>query len=435
MRGISAILNKLSGNFIGTTPTALAGFGNNGDGVFIEGAPQNSVDGNTIVSNFLRGIRIQDQSARLHQLLCNLIGLAPNLQGLLLNLPNLQGGILISDTPENVIGSPVVAAAVGSVFKAAPARIQAMGGNVISGNGGPGLMFTGAQARLNLVQSNFIGTDGTGFGQYGNSSHGVFLTGAARRNVIGGPAAGAGNVIAFDTGAGVSLDATAGHGNLVDPNSIFANGGPGIDLNNDNAPTANDPGDPDNGPNKLQNFPEMTGANIQPNGHLVIQYKVDSNRSNSNYGANGLLVEFFKADKGLEGRFFAGSTRHTVANYNSGSPGVVTVNLGLASASNIYPGDRIVATATDADHNTSEFTSVGVGVIPGLPGTSFYTVTPCRVADTRDPAGPFGAPALAAGAERTFTFGGLCGIPVTARAVSFNITVTGPTFFGHLSLY
>ena len=371
----------------------------------------------------------------MNQLLRNLIGVAPNLQGLLINLPNLQGGVLISDTPGNVIGSPIVAAAVGPVFKAGPARIHATGGNVISGNGGPGLMFTGAEARQNLVQSNFIGTDGTGYGQYGNSSHGVFLTAAARLNVIGGPAAGAGNVIAFNTGAGVSLDATAGHSNVVDPNSIFANGGLGIDLNNDGAPTPNDPGDPDDGPNKLQNFPEMTAANIQPNGDLVIQYKVDSHPSNSNYGTSGLLVEFFKADKGLEGRFFAGSTRYTVADYSNGSPGLVTVNLGRASLSNVYPGDRIVATATDADNNTSEFTSVGVGVIPGLPGSSFYTVTPCRVADTRDPAGPFGAPALAAGTERTFTIAGRCGIPATATAVSFNITVTGPTAFGHLSLY
>jgi hypothetical protein len=57
------------------------------------------------------------------------------------------------------------------------------------------------------------------------------------------------------------------------------------------------------------------------------------------------------------------------------------------------------------------------------------------VADTRDPAGPFGGPALAAGSERTFTIAGRCGIPVNAKAVSFNITITGPTSLGHLSLY
>jgi hypothetical protein len=58
---------------------------------------------------------------------------------------------------------------------------------------------------------------------------------------------------------------------------------------------------------------------------------------------------------------------------------------------------------------------------------SFYTLTPCRVLDTRGPAGPYGAPALAAGADRTFVFSGQCGIPPTAKAVSLNVAVTQPT--------
>jgi glucose/arabinose dehydrogenase len=66
---------------------------------------------------------------------------------------------------------------------------------------------------------------------------------------------------------------------------------------------------------------------------------------------------------------------------------------------------------------------------------NFYTVTPCRVLDTRDPAGPWGGPALAAGSDRAFAIGGRCGIPATARAVSINVTVTAPTDFGHLVLF
>jgi hypothetical protein len=67
--------------------------------------------------------------------------------------------------------------------------------------------------------------------------------------------------------------------------------------------------------------------------------------------------------------------------------------------------------------------------------TSFFTLTPCWVVDTRNPPGPWGAPALAAGAARTFTLRGRCGIPITARAVSMNVTVTGPTGLGNLRLY
>lgn len=67
--------------------------------------------------------------------------------------------------------------------------------------------------------------------------------------------------------------------------------------------------------------------------------------------------------------------------------------------------------------------------------TSFYTVTPCRVADTRNPQGPYGGPSLVSGVPRLFTFGGQCGVPSTAAAVSLNITVVSPMASGHLTLY
>ena len=65
----------------------------------------------------------------------------------------------------------------------------------------------------------------------------------------------------------------------------------------------------------------------------------------------------------------------------------------------------------------------------------FYTVTPCRVADTRDPAGLYGGPALVHGVERGFVIAGRCGVPSTATAVSLNVTVTEPTGAGHLAIY
>jgi hypothetical protein len=67
--------------------------------------------------------------------------------------------------------------------------------------------------------------------------------------------------------------------------------------------------------------------------------------------------------------------------------------------------------------------------------SSFYTLTPCRVADTRGPDGPYGGPALSAGVERVFVITEQCGIPATARAVSFNVTVTQAVAQGHVLLY
>jgi N-acetylneuraminic acid mutarotase len=73
---------------------------------------------------------------------------------------------------------------------------------------------------------------------------------------------------------------------------------------------------------------------------------------------------------------------------------------------------------------------------PPPPPAGFFTVTPCRLADTRNAAGPTGGPALAADATRSFPVtGGVCGIPSTATAVSVNLTVTQPAARGHLTLY
>jgi hypothetical protein len=66
-------------------------------------------------------------------------------------------------------------------------------------------------------------------------------------------------------------------------------------------------------------------------------------------------------------------------------------------------------------------------------GIAFVAVTPCRVADTRGPAGTFGGPSLAAGVPRNFSIpaGPCAGIPNQADAYSLNLTVTnteGPGF-------
>ena len=69
------------------------------------------------------------------------------------------------------------------------------------------------------------------------------------------------------------------------------------------------------------------------------------------------------------------------------------------------------------------------------PALSFYTLTPCRLADTRNASGPLGGPALQPGAIRPFTLTGICGVPATAKALSLNVTVTQPSAAGFLTLY
>jgi hypothetical protein len=65
----------------------------------------------------------------------------------------------------------------------------------------------------------------------------------------------------------------------------------------------------------------------------------------------------------------------------------------------------------------------------------FYTLAPCRLIDTRGPAGPLGGPALPAGGSRTFTVAGACGIPAGAQSLSVNLTVVTSSSAGYLQVY
>ncbi|HET9225457.1 MAG TPA: hypothetical protein VFR31_02230 [Thermoanaerobaculia bacterium] len=64
-----------------------------------------------------------------------------------------------------------------------------------------------------------------------------------------------------------------------------------------------------------------------------------------------------------------------------------------------------------------------------FPGLDFYTLVPCRVFDTRQ------STPLQSGVERVFAISGNCGVPVTARAVSVNVTVVSATATGEVVLY
>ena len=87
------------------------------------------------------------------------------------------------------------------------------------------------------------------------------------------------------------------------------------------------------------------------------------------------------------------------------------------------------------DPNPADNSATDTDVIL-YPATAFYTVTPCRVVDTRNPAGPSGGPALVGKTTRTFTVtGGACGIPSNAIAVSVNLTAVGAAAAGYLTLY
>jgi hypothetical protein len=93
----------------------------------------------------------------------------------------------------------------------------------------------------------------------------------------------------------------------------------------------------------------------------------------------------------------------------------------------------------EANGEAQDCSMVGptIRVLPAGPavGTMLNTLTPCRIADTRNPAGPYGGPALQANATRNFVLAGQCGIPMTARSVAVNVTVTQPSTGGHITAF
>jgi len=92
--------------------------------------------------------------------------------------------------------------------------------------------------------------------------------------------------------------------------------------------------------------------------------------------------------------------------------------------------------AVDVAGNWGAVVNGGPYVI-ARPGSLWYfTLTPCRLVDTRLAAGWLGGPAIGGAAARVFPLvASRCGIPTEARALSVNLTVAGPEAAGFLTLY
>jgi hypothetical protein len=67
----------------------------------------------------------------------------------------------------------------------------------------------------------------------------------------------------------------------------------------------------------------------------------------------------------------------------------------------------------------------------------FVPMTPCRGFDTRNAAGPFGGPSIAANGTRSFTLPNstACSIPATAAAYSLNVTVVPHGVLGYVTIW
>jgi titin len=325
--------NAVIHNFIGTNATGSAALANLGNGVEIILGHSNTIGGGNVISgNGVAGVRLFN-------------GAGGSTSG---NI--VQGNFIGTDASgKAAIGNRSVGVAIGGgASQNTVGGTVAGAGNVISGNGGMGVLLNAGPGRgmtnENLVDGNRIGTDLTGVAPLPNHSHGVGIINGSFGNTIGGTMAGAGNTIAFNRGTGVVVVGNGG-GNAILGDAIFGNTQLGIDLGADGV-TPNDPINPDTGPNNRQNYPVLTTA-ITTNSGTTITGTLQSAKSAM------FRVEFFSApvmnpSGHGQGKNFLGFT--TVTTDASGN-GSFTFN----TAAPVSVGLFASATATDAFGDTSEF--------------------------------------------------------------------------------
>jgi hypothetical protein len=108
----------------------------------------------------------------------------------------------------------------------------------------------------------------------------------------------------------------------------------------------------------------------------------------------------------------------------------------LANAA-IVPAGTNGAITFYAMNNTDLVVDInGYFALPGSGGLNFYATAPCRIADTRNPTGTFGGPALDGLQARTFPIPqSACGMPANAGAWSLSITVVPFGFMGYLTTW
>jgi titin len=453
-RGVSSSVINVAvvGNYIGTDVTGNADLGNGGDGVRMNrvsasGSPS-VVRGNLISGNAGNGIGVFNSTGtfgRAAPVIGNYIGTNADGNAPLGNAGNgieLRGSTGVSVGPSNIGG--ILASAIDPAGR---------GGNVISANGGHGILIAGdppegtGSNSGHLILSNYIGTDASGSIRLGNAGSGVYISAGSghqigdtnRGNVISGNGrdgitiagsadsatgrfavsgmrvfgnligtdatgsdavnylgnaghgvaiynsqnnrigdetitAGHGNTIAFNGASGVAVEGTAGNpgsadANYILRNSIFSNGGLGIDLvYGYEGVTPNDPLDADLGPNRLQNFPILSRATA-----------VDATTTNVRYTLNTepsriYRLEFFASPQPDPSGHGEGQTYLGTVTATTNSSGTVTGAANLPTGAAV--GSYITATATVMSGgagvlagSTSEFSAPVQAVGPNEPAT------------------------------------------------------------------
>jgi hypothetical protein len=310
---------QLLGDYIGVDISGAAALGNGLYGVYLVGAPRNTIggtaagDGNVISANGHSGVYFSGGTG--NQVLGNLIG------------TNAAGNAKLGNTYHGVYFSAVSGGSIGGTAAGA--------GNVISGNGLSGIYLTGG-SKGNLVYGNAIGTDAAGMLNLGNTKFGVLIDQNSSNNAIGTSGAGS-NKIAFN---GIGVNVVSGTGNAILYNSIWNNSGAGITLGS--------------GANHNQSAPNLTSAVVTA-GTTLVQGTLTSLPSTT------FTLQLFVNSTLDPAGMGEGQSYHGTYTVMTDSSGHATISI---KAAGITAGQYLTMTATDPNGNTSVF-SLAVKVVNG----------------------------------------------------------------------
>ncbi len=300
----------IQGNYIGTDYTGTVDLGNTRYGIYLDDGGTATITDNVISGNNLGGIYAANGGVTVQG---NIIGL--NASGTAA-LGNGGAGIELRTGGISTIGGTTASER-----------------NVISGNSTYGIQIESHYAHV--IKGNYVGVASDGSTLIGNGSHGVYI--GIGDQTIGGTGASDGNVIAGNTGAGIAV--ASGTGSFYYRNSIYGNGGLGIDVDVDGV-SVNDYGDGDGGANYSNNYPVISSAVINGASTTItgsIEWYAHST-------ADTIYIEFY-ASPSLdasgygEGKTYLGATTVTT----DATTGDATFSVTLTGASE---GNYITAVAS-----------------------------------------------------------------------------------------
>jgi CSLREA domain-containing protein len=301
-----AMHNTIIGNKIGTDVNGTSALPNSWGFRIAEGAQYNVIGGDTpserniISGNRNWGVLIEHQDQSWGAIMNNTI----------------SGNYIGTD----ISGTSPIGNAGSGVKIGRGAHYNIIGGdtpgerNIISGNGGEGVLIVDTDAMSNTISGNYIGTDASGTADLGNTSDGVYISDGAQNNTVGPD-----NVIAYNGWDGVEIYGGSTISNTITQNSIFSNDDMGIDLTD--------------------------GANGGIAAPVIFTTTLGSVNIVGIACASCIVEVFENNDTDGEGENYVGNTTATAS-------GAFTVTASYLTQ------PYLTATATDAVSGTSEFSEV-----------------------------------------------------------------------------